>query len=462
MKAYRILFLLITVCVCMSVRAQESVQHPQDTVDGQIYSLYTVERGIGLYRISKNFGVSQELILKANPDLQRRGLHYGEVIRIPIGEVQTEMPVQVVAQPLEESSAPIAPIETAIELQEEDTMLYESYADIHVGDSVIRLAIMLPLHAEAVTRTKTMDRFYDFYAGALLAINEVQKQGQKIELFTYDVGKTSQKITQLLCDSTWPKVDAIIGPAYAGQVTVAAEYAKRDSTWLLIPFLSNIAEIEDNPYVLKFNPSATAEIDTLVNYLLSYKDSINCVLLESKDGENIPQSITQLHSALKDNEIPTQTISLRSILVDSLDVAFVEGKENIVIFNTEKYSNLSVVMPHLLKGYSKYRITLYSHYSWKNEKIILPQIYTSIFKEAYVVPEEYTAIYQAYFGHAPAGDLPRYDLLGYDVTLHLLRMLQSDNVPADDTWWGVQANIHYQTVGPMGGYENKKIHVVRK
>ena len=72
------------------------------------------------------------------------------------------------------------------------------------------------------------------------------------------------------------------------------------------------------------------------------------------------------------------------------------------------------------------------------------------------------AVYQEFFGHAPAGDLPRYDLLGYDVTLHLLRMLQAENLPADDTWWGVQANIHYHAISPTGGYENKKIHVVRK
>lgn len=458
MKVYRIIFLLIIVCMCASARAQMLELYPKDTVDGQIYSLYTVERGIGLYRISKNFGVSQELILKANPDLQRRGLNYGEVIRIPIGEVHVDTQIQVVASGKKDILSPVAPLETEVESQEEDTLLQE----VSLADSVIRLAIMLPLHAETVMRTKTMDRFYDFYAGALIAINEVQKQGQKIELYTYDVGKTPQKTIQLLSDSTWPKVDAIIGPAYAGQVTAAAEYAKRDSTWLLVPFLSNIVEIEDNPYLLKFNPSAMAEIDTLVNYLLSYKDSINCVLLESKDGENIPQSIAQLHSALKDNEIPIQTISLRNVLADSLEVAFVEGKENIVIFNTEKYSNLSVVMPHLLKGYSKYRITLYSHYSWKNEKIILPQIYTSIFKETYVIPEEYIAVYQEFFGHAPAGDLPRYDLLGYDVTLHLLRMLQAENLPADDTWWGVQTNIHYHAISPTGGYENKKIHVVRK
>jgi hypothetical protein len=193
--------------------------------------------------------------------------------------VHVDTQILVVASGKKDILSPVAPLETEVESQEEDTLLQE----VSLADSVIRLAIMLPLHAETVMRTKTMDRFYDFYAGALIAINEVQKQGQKIELYTYDVGKTPQKTIQLLSDSTWPKVDAIIGPAYAGQVTAAAEYAKRDSTWLLVPFLSNIVEIEDNPYLFKFNPSAMAEIDTLVNYLLSYKDSINCVLLESKD-----------------------------------------------------------------------------------------------------------------------------------------------------------------------------------
>ena len=69
--------------VAMSVQAQDVLPYPMDTIDGKVYYRYTVEKSIGLYRISKNFGVSQEAILQANPDLATRGLKFEEVILIP-------------------------------------------------------------------------------------------------------------------------------------------------------------------------------------------------------------------------------------------------------------------------------------------------------------------------------------------------------------------------------------------
>ena len=69
--------------VALGMQAQELLPWPTDTIDGKVYYKYTVEKSIGLYRISKNFGVSQEAILQANPDLRTRGLRYEEVILIP-------------------------------------------------------------------------------------------------------------------------------------------------------------------------------------------------------------------------------------------------------------------------------------------------------------------------------------------------------------------------------------------
>ena len=61
----------------------EVLNYPLDTIDGQVYYRYTVERSVGLYRISVKFGVTQEQILKANPHLQKQGLRFEEVILIP-------------------------------------------------------------------------------------------------------------------------------------------------------------------------------------------------------------------------------------------------------------------------------------------------------------------------------------------------------------------------------------------
>lgn len=485
MQQLRVIYLFIAAMMSIGLSAQAILPYPLDTVDGQVYYRYTVERSIGLYRISKNFGVSQEEILQANPHLQTSGLRYDEVILIPakglgtqladsapaatVAEVPMEAPAEAKPIVVKEKKESILPKYKRQKWQQVDTVVVDTTAVemdttiVQKDSSVIRLALMLPLQADALKRDKNMDRFYDYYAGALIAINEVQATGQAIEVHTYDVGKNVQKTTQLLCDSTWQKVDAIVGPAYTQQVAVAAEYAQRDSTWMLVPFLSNVASIAHNPYLLQFNPSEHTEADTLARYLAQYGDSVNCVLIETKAGDVIPSGIMALHQALKAQGVPTSSISLTAILADSLDGAFKTDMENIVIFNTEKYSNLKAVMPHLLQGHATYPITLFSHYSWQNEKIILPQLYTTIFSDSLMVSEPYEAVWQQYFNHTVSSTLPRYDLLGYDQMRHLLQLLQTsaDSI-ATPVWNGLQADIQYHRVSPEGGYENRQIHIIRK
>ena len=485
MQQLRVIYLFIAAMMSIGLSAQAVLPYPLDTVDGQVYYRYTVERSIGLYRISKNFGVSQEEILQANPHLQTAGLRYDEVILIPakglgtqladsapaatVAEVPMEAPAEVKPIIVKEKKESILPKHKRQKWQQVDTVVVDTTAVemdttiVQKDSSVIRLAMMLPLQADALKRDKNMDRFYDYYAGALIAINEVQATGQAIEVHTYDVGKNVQKTTQLLCDSTWQKVDAIVGPAYTQQVAVAAEYAQRDSTWMLVPFLSNVASIAHNPYLLQFNPSEHTEADTLARYLAQYGDSVNCVLIETKAGDVIPSGIIALHQALKAQGVPTSSISLTARLADSLDGAFKTDMENIVIFNTEKYSNLKAVMPHLLQGHATYPITLFSHYSWQNEKIILPQLYTTIFSDSLMVSEPYEAVWQQYFNHTVSSTLPRYDLLGYDQMRHLLQLLQTsaDSI-ATPVWNGLQADIQYHRVSPDGGYENRQIHIIRQ
>lgn len=485
MQQLRVIYLFIAAMMSIGLSAQAILPYPLDTVDGQVYYRYTVERSIGLYRISKNFGVSQEEILQANPHLQTAGLRYDEVILIPakgletqladsapaatVAEVPMKAPAETKPIVVKEKKESILPKHKRQKLQQVDTVVVDTTAVemdttiVQKDSSVIRLAMMLPLQADALKRDKNMDRFYDYYAGALIAINEVQATGQAIEVHTYDVGKNVQKTTQLLCDSTWQKVNAIVGPAYTQQVAVAAEYAQRDSTWMLVPFLSNVASIAHNPYLLQFNPSEHTEADTLARYLAQYGDSVNCVLIETKAGDVIPSGIMALHQALKAQGVPTSSISLTAILADSLDGAFKTDMENIVIFNTEKYSNLKAVMPHLLQGHATYPITLFSHYSWQNEKIILPQLYTTIFGDSLMVSEPYEAVWQQYFNHTVSSTLPRYDLLGYDQMRHLLQLLQTsaDSI-ATPVWNGLQADIQYHRVSPEGGYENRQIHIIRK
>ena len=448
----------------------EVLNYPLDTIDGQVYYRYTVERSVGLYRISVKFGVTQEQILKANPHLQKQGLRFEEVILIPTKHNTT--PQLHNATPLPHNTTPL--LHDTTPLPHNTTPLPHDTTPPHnttqllpdttlLSSDTTRLAILLPLHADAIKRDKNMERFYDFYAGALIAIYEAQARGQRLEIHTYDIGKTANRTIEIL--QQHPEIhqmDAIIGPAYTQQVNIVLDSIREDSTWCLIPFLSRVEN--KYPYMMKFNPSEQIEADTIARYLAQRQDSVNCIIIEAKEGEVIPSSIRALHEALQTYQVPTSSIALRALLNDSIDSAFRPDIENIVIFNTERYTNLQTVMPHLLAACGNYRITLYSHYSWQTEKIILPQLYASVFAQEHTTSETYDALWNTYFDHELSSHHPRYDLLGYDLTSQLLHALRltKDGIAHDELWEGLQARIHYLQTAPDSGYENHIVNIIHQ
>ena len=514
MKTARIYIIVILAIIAWATPARgQQLDYPLDTINGQIYYRYTVERSIGLYRISLNFGVTQEDILKANPHLQHQGLRFEEVILIPAKNLSLDLPTTDAPKATAESPVqtdkkrgrmvffdddkrvekklttkkPInrkATEQKVIEQTHLDKKSHSPEPTISISDTIAmdtvvladslhqealpkidstatRLAFLLPLHADAIKREKNMERFYDFYAGALIAIYEAQAKGQMLEVFTYDIGKTANRTKEIL--QQHPEIrqmDAVIGPAYSQQVAIVMDSLCKDSVRMLIPFLSRVEGITTHPNVFKFNPSEQIEADTIARYLAQKGDSVNCVLIESKEGDVIPSGIKALHAALQREQVPTTTISLRALLTDSVDGGFRSDIENIVIFNTERYANLQTVMPHLLKLCGNYRITLYSHYSWQTENIILPQLYASVFAQEPYIPETYQTLFDRYFAHELSSNRPRYDLLGYDLTNHLLHTLHHQTT--DEVWEGIQANIHYQQTAAEGGFENHIIHIIHQ
>ena len=102
----------------------------------------------------------------------------------------------------------------------------------------------------------------------------------------------------------------------------------------------------------------------------------------------------------------------------------------------------------------------------------MPQLYASVFAREPIVPDNYQVLFDQYFAHELSSTLPRYDLLGYDLTsqlLHALRhqadtALQADSIHVfgDVLWEGVQADIRYQQATPQGGYENYIMHIIHQ
>ncbi len=468
---------LLALCLCalVSPLKAELLPYPTDTINGQIVYRYQVPKSIGLYRVSVNFGVTQEEIIKWNPQLKERGLHYAETILIPAKDIAPEVTKPVEAKPAldvsampeapavpeasEASAAPEAPVvqQDTVAVVPVDTVTAPADTVSLPADTVqaLKIAVLLPLQADLALRDPGMERFVEFYEGVLLAVNDLQ-QTQPFELFVYDIGKTEMAINRLVEDSALYGMDAIIGPAYPTQVEALANFAKRDSVPVLIPFTNKVKNIGNNPFLMQFNPDVKNEAKALADYFEPYKDSVNFVFVDAKEAD-IPYSVREFRQAVRNRDMSVTRISVHDILTDSVSKAFKDSMENVIIFNTEKFSNLQLLLPHVLNGKAGHHVTMYSQYSWQKEKILLPQIYTSVF--ATDVPADlahYESMFDTYFKHEHGTDLPRFDLLGYDITRQLVAWLQGKE------YFGLQSDMKFEKVSEEGGYINTKVAVIRK
>ena len=521
---------------------------PKDTVDGVVVYRYTVQKSEGLYRISKNFNVSQEELVRLNPTLQTEGLKFGQVILVPVKEeqpattadssyvkhviepketlyaiskrygvsvaelqaanpeVSKNMPIGatllIPVRPLEKApmdgasnaAAPAPQIKTpkaeepvlptpklqadsltAVQQLATDSLvehpLLLPYDSSIISALPLRIAYLLPFQVEAAKRDGQMDRFIDFYEGALLAIYEAQACGQHFEIFTYDVQKSDIAIQKVLKKGEMQNLDAIIGPAYPAQVSHAALFAKQNRIPCIIPFTNKVSGLEHNPYLMQFNPSAQKEAEAAVRLLSAHKDSLQLVFVDPQASEVSPFVSTLREKALAAG-FTTADIALQTIINDSLTTILKQDKKNILVFNSDKYVSVNAVMSKVVNQKKGHSLALFGRYSWQHEKCPIEMVYVSIFHEPNTAHmASYEALYKQYFGHALSSLQPRYDLLGYDLTKAVIRhLLLSQQAVSDqdkqhvfaEEHIGLQSDIHYERASEEGGLENIGIKLIWK
>ena len=471
-KYLNILYLLfLTVPMAAQQTAPDSVvaRCPLDTVDGQVMYRYTVDKSVGLYRVSKIFNVPQESIIEANPDLRTRGLRYGEMILIPTGEkavpahrtAQTaqEIPVSVAVPEKQEQAqdAVAANMLTAdsIGVTSTDTVPDTDSTGISLQDKErLHLSLLLPFQVHNTKRDQAIDRFMEFYEGCLLAAYDLQAEGMPLALDVIDTEKGSTIVRELADSNRLAHSQAVIGLAYPMQLLQMAPWAAEHRIPILAPFCGQMEGVENNPYLYFFNSSAAQEAKRMGDWLEAHRDSINCILIDAKDAD-IPTSIRLIRKEIAARGIPHTTTSIRHILNDSVQQALRDSVENILLFNTEKYGNVQMLIPRILQNKGGHHVSLLGQYSWTREAIPLPMVYTSLFATADTVnTSDYEMLYERYFGHEHTSETPRYDMLGYDMLRTMVAIL------SDTTYHGLQSDVHFEQLTPEGVFVNTNVQVV--
>jgi hypothetical protein len=455
MRNNAFIVLALALIACLSpLKAQELLNYPLDTVNGEEVYRYEVERSIGLYRVGVNFDVPQSEIIRLNPQLRERGLHYGEIILIPTKRpviIQSE--VKVLETIVTETVVAPEPQPAVVDSLAIDSLATDSLAvDSIVPDTrrVVELALLLPFESRQTKRSVNAERMMEFYQGALLAIHDLQNDSTLYRLRVYDSERSERRVAAL-CDSTeLDSVQAILGLVYPIQIERMATWCEQHKVPLLLPFSDDL-ELEHHPYILQFNSTDEQEADSLCAWLKT-RDA-HCVVVEVRD-EDLSASVRTLRKQMRAHGIPYTALGLQDLMADSANYALNPEKENIILLHSDRYQLVRMAIPHIAKLQEDgYRIRLISQFSWTKENLRVPTVYTSLFSSN-ALREEYDELWKTYFSDEHVSETPRYDLLGYDLMQALVAWLQGEQQHI-----GLQSPIRWQQV-KQGGYQNACVEVV--
>lgn len=459
-KAF-ILCLLCAACYGMTAQAQEKelLDYPLDTINGEEVYRYEVERSVGLYRIGVTFDVPQSEIIRLNPQLRERGLHFGELLYLPTGRPVKKQPTPKPMPTPEPMPEPTPTPKPMPEPMPEPTPTPVVTDSLIVTDTVVdnrpivELALMLPFESHQTKRSANAERMVEFYQGALLALYDLQNDSVKYRLRVYDTERSELRVNAL-CDSTeLDSVRGILGLAYPIQIERIAAWSEAHGVPTLLPFCDN-TDLSGRTQLLQFNSTDRQEADSICEWMLQKGDKIHCVVVDVPETE-LSASIRTLRQQMKAHEISYTHLPLRDLMADSAAYALNSDKENLIILHSDRYQNARILIPHLDKLSHNYRIRIVGQYSWQKEIIPLPQIYTTIFHTG-SQRDAYERLWATYFGSEHVTETPRYDLLGYDLMHCLVAWINGEKF-----YQGLQSTIYWKQVEEAGGWQNANVTVGR-
>lgn len=425
--------------------------------------MHRVERKETIYSISKLYGITEEELLEANPELRDNKLKKGNFVCIPYAKSSTT-DKQLVYNDKEASQSNV-------------DFAYDSYKK-NEKFGTLKTAVLLPFMTDGNGNRDEQARMVEFYEGFLMAVDSLKQLGVSIDLHTYDTGKTAASINQILNRSELKDMDIIFGPAYSDQVKAVADFAKKEKIRLVIPFTSKSSEVFDNPYIYQINTPQSYLFSEVYEHYLRKFPTANVIFLDADTGDNDKEEfIKGLKSELESNQITFKELKGAAITPEGMKTVVDSLRDNIVIPTSGKSIPLMKIIPQLiittrehpnynlkLFGYPEWQTYTYDHLSnfFEMDTYFYSSFYTNnLFPNAI----QFGVAYRKWYSKDMTNTYPKYGMLGFDLGFFFLKGLHQYGSAWEENMNQlsinpIQTGFKFERVNNWGGFINRKVFFV--
>jgi len=410
--------------------------------------IHKVKKKETIFSICKDYGISQEQLFTANPEMRGPGykLKKGTTIFIPF------------------SNSPVTPVaSTATKRQPAATTTAKVQESKSHG---IRLGVVLPLNDKNLEGKHMVE----YYRGVLMACDSLKKEGVSVDVSAWNT-EDGDGIKAVLNDKRAANCDLIIGPYYASHVSTMASFADKHGIKLVLPFSINVPELYSNRNIFQICQNRNEEAEITAKHFLGTFGAYHPIIVDCGDPASTKGTFTStLRRMLDSKGITYHLTSINSSDADFKN-KFDTNKRNVVVLNTARLTDMNALFGKLSAiaiTNPDIQITVMGYSEWQRQSD--RQLSNFYRYDVYIATDFFTNLnapattnmmrkYRQNFRQDMQVSYPRYGILGFDHAYFFLKGFHRygknfDGAAGRFGYTAVQTPLKFEHIG-NGGLQNR-------
>ncbi|MBN1989245.1 MAG: LysM peptidoglycan-binding domain-containing protein [Bacteroidales bacterium] len=478
---------------------------PAEAKDTSKFIIHIVQKGEGLYSISRQYNVDQDVIVELNREKLIDGLKLGAALRIPrvldSDPIAQELPKGVDSlHVVTDDGIYVVPRPDYC-----DTFTYATNGRpynvvlllplfLKEFENADTLAVPVPANAKSNTRTAPVKTgpsipakalgFLEFYEGFLLAVDSLRNAGLSVNLTVFDTRRDVENVASILQSSVLRNADLIVGPVYPECLKPVADFVREHRIHMVSPLSSNDYLQSSNPYLFQVNPSFYSQLKEFSAKIDLCSDR-NIVLMHEADSlsnnlvisfrDMLKQDIARCANSdsVHYKEVAYKAGGAAVEVQSKISHSLVHDKENVLLVPSENEAFVADLLGHLytLTNYHGYRIKVYGLPRWQKFKNVQLDYYYNLQLHLFTpffVDYHDTSVkrFVAEYRHTYRGEPSQYAFQGYDVGFYFLSAMMRYGVDYKFCLPNfkvdlLQANYRFVQDNSVSGFENRSVFMIR-
>ena len=437
---------------------------PSEPLKPKCRDMHKIQRKETVYSISRMYGITEEELIAANPEIKNKKLKKGKFLCIPYAQKQV---AETPKTPVQQDDSTLT-----------DAQLFDKNKKESKKIATIKAAVVLPFNTDGTGNKDEQVRMVEYYEGFLMAVDSLKEKGVSIDLYTYDSGKTTASVNQVLSKPEMKTMDVIFGPAHADQVKPMADFAEKHNLRLVVPFTSKGDDVFNNPSVYQINtPQSYLYSEVYEHYLRKFPNA-HVVFLDANTGHTDKVDfIKGLKEELKNRQMTFKELKGEDINPEGMKLVVDSLRENVIIPTSGRNVALIKILPQMIvtsREHPNYNMKLFGYPEWQTYTddhlasfFELDTYFYSSFYTNNLFPEaiQFTNAYRKWYSKDMANTFPKYGMLGFDTAYFFLLGLHKYGTNFEENMnqmmlTPIQTGFKFDRVNNWGGFINRKVFFV--